>query len=336
MTILLTGGTGYIGSHIASVLLSKQYKVVIVDNLSNSTEDVVNNLLSLHLDADLHFIKGDVANKQQLDEIFSKQQIDAVIHLAGYKAVKESVSQPTKYYRNNIDSSLTLLEVMAAHDVTKLIFSSSATVYGSAAMPYDETMQIGQNITNPYGQTKFMIEQILKDACTADPKNKFTSLRYFNPIGAHPSGLLGEQPSDIPNNLMPYIQQVASGELKELHVFGDDYPTPDGTCLRDYIHVMDLAEAHVAALGKLQNGYAAYNIGTGKATSVLELMQAFEHVNDVSIPYVIDTRRSGDLAECYADTSLATAKLDWRASKTIEDACRDSWNFTNKLMDKKS
>ncbi len=336
MAVLLTGGTGYIGTHVASVLLDNGYSVVIVDNLSNSSKDVIAALKSLHSNAILTFIKGDVCDRQLLDEVFSKHQISGVIHLAGYKAVKESVEQPINYYRNNIDSSLTLLEIMAAHNVTKLIFSSSATVYGNEPTPYVESMEIGHGITNPYGQTKFIIEQILQDACLADLKNEFTSLRYFNPIGAHPSGLLGEQPSDIPNNLMPYIQQVASGKLKELHVFGDDYPTPDGTCIRDYVHVMDVAEAHVAALSMQQKGYAAYNIGTGKGTSVIELLKAFEQASNQPVPYVVDDRRDGDLAECYADTSLATARLGWQASRTIEDACRDSWNFINKLMDNRS
>ena len=336
MTILLTGGTGYIGSHIASVLLSKQHKVVIIDNLSNSSKEAVTRLLNLHPGADLQFIQGDVANKKLLEDVFAMHQIDGVIHLAGYKAVKESVEQPVKYYRNNIDSSLTLLEVMAAHDVTKLIFSSSATVYGNAPIPYIENTEIGHGISHPYGQTKFMIEQMLRDMCKAEPKNYFTSLRYFNPIGAHPSGLLGEYPSGIPNNLMPYVQQVAAGERSELHIFGNDYPTPDGTCLRDYVHVMDVAEAHIAALGKLKEGYSAYNIGTGQAVSVLGIVTAFENANDVSIPYVIDARRDGDLAEFYADVSLAADELGWHATRTIDDACRDSWNFTKHLMDTKS
>lgn len=336
MATLLTGGTGYIGSHIASVLLDRQAEVVIADNLSNSSEDVIANLRTLHPEANLNFVKGDVTDSSFLSDVFNKHQIDSVIHLAGYKAVKESVEQPTKYYRNNIDSSLTLLEVMATHNVTKLIFSSSATVYGNAPIPYVETMLIGHGIPHPYGQTKFMIEQILEDTCVAEAKNQFTSLRYFNPIGAHHSGLLGESPSGVPNNLMPYIQQVATGERDELHVFGNDYPTPDGTCLRDYVHVMDVAEAHVAALSKLKDGYSAYNIGTGKATSVLELIQAFERTNNLQIPYAIDKRRDGDLAEFYADVSLATSELAWKASRSIEDACRDSWNFIKQMKDKTS
>lgn len=336
MATLLTGGAGYIGSHIASVLLARQNEVVIVDNLSNSNQDVIANLRALHKDASLRFYSGDITNKEFLDELFNKHNIDSVVHLAGYKSVKESVEQPTKYYRNNIDSTLTLLEVMTDHNVTRLIFSSSATVYGDAPIPYVESMQIGHGIPHPYGQTKFMIEQILQDTCVAEPNNQFTSLRYFNPIGAHKSGLLGEQPSGIPNNLMPYIQQVAAGEREKLHVFGDDYSTPDGSCLRDYIHVMDVAEAHVAALNALQSGYSAYNIGTGTATSVLELIQAFEHSNDVDIPYVVDERRDGDLAEFYADVSLAASELNWQASRTIEEACRDSWNFINSLRGSKS
>ncbi len=334
MTILLTGGTGYIGSHIASVLLSKQHKVVIIDNLSNSSKEVVTRLLSLHPGADLQFIQGDVANKKLLEDVFAMHQIDGVIHLAGYKAVKESVDQPLLYYRNNIDTTLTLLETLKDHITTKLIFSSSATVYGDAPIPYQETMQIGSGITHPYGKTKFMIEEILKDTCAANLVSQVASLRYFNPIGAHPSGLLGEHPTDVPNNLMPYIQDVATGKRDKLHIFGDDYPTPDGTCLRDYIHVMDVADAHVKALEHSKSGYSAYNIGTGRATSVMELIKAFEQVNGVAIPYAVDGRRDGDLAEFYADVSLANSEFGWQASRTIEDACRDSWNFTKHLMEK--
>ncbi len=336
MTILLAGGAGYIGSHVASVLLEQDHHVIIIDDLSNSTDEVILNLRTLHPNASIEFIEGDVSNKQLLIELFANQQIDGVIHLAGYKSVKESVEEPLKYYRNNLAATLALLEIMSHYNVTNLVFSSSATVYGDAPVPYVEDMTLGNGITHPYGKTKFMIEQILQDICVADQNSKFVSLRYFNPIGAHPSGLLGESPTDTPNNLMPYIQNVASGKQSELHVFGNDYPTPDGSCIRDYVHVMDVAEAHVAALNHSNSRYSAYNIGTGKGISVLELIEVFEEVNQLQIPYTIDGRRSGDIAEFYADVSLAASALNWRASRSIEDACRDSWHFTKKLMESKS
>jgi len=326
MNILVTGGAGYIGSHTTTELINHGHHVVVVDNLSNSSAEVMNRLATITgQEIPLHVF--DVQDKPQLDALFAAEHFDAVIHFAGLKAVGESTEKPLSYYRNNIDSTLALLEVMDAHDVRKLVFSSSATVYGSAPIPYVETHPTGQGVTNPYGQTKYMIEQILHDVAAAQPKNEFSILRYFNPVGAHESGLIGEHPAGIPNNIMPFITQVATGTREKLSIFGNDYDTPDGTCKRDYIHVVDLARGHVAALEHLQAGAVAYNLGSGTSTSVLELVQAFTKASGQDIPYEFAPRRDGDLPEYYANAEKAAAELGWRTEKTISQACADSWRW---------
>jgi UDP-glucose 4-epimerase len=297
MNILVTGGAGYIGSHTAVELLNHQHTVVIVDNFSNSSPEVIKRLQNI-TGSDILFYKGDVQDKQVLKKIFDEQAIDAVIHFAGLKAVGESVAKPVVYYRNNIDSTLALCEVMQEKGIKKLIFSSSATVYGDPeGLPEKESYRTGQGITHPYGQTKYMIEQILRDVVVADPAWEITTLRYYNPIGAHASGNIGEDPNDIPNNLMPYITQVAVGRLDMLSVFGNDYDTPDGTGVRDYIHVVDLARGHVAALEHLKPSgrMEVYNLGTGHGVSVLEMIKAFEKASGKHIPYKIAERRPGDI-----------------------------------------
>lgn len=326
MNILVTGGAGYIGSHTIVELLAHNHNVVIVDNLSNSSKEVMNRLGAITgKDAPLHVF--DLQDKVRLDQLFQAESFDAVIHFAGLKAVGESVEKPLLYYRNNIDSTLTLLEVMDKYNVRKLVFSSSATVYGSAPVPYTETSPTGQGITNTYGQTKYMIEQILHDTAKANPANEFTILRYFNPVGAHESGLIGEHPNGTPNNLMPYITQVAVGKREKLSVFGDDYDTVDGTGVRDYIHVVDLARGHQAALEHSQPGITVYNLGTGRGVSVLQLIHAFERASGRTIPYQIEPRRPGDLPEYYADVQKAQDELGWKAEKTIDEACVDSWRW---------
>lgn len=327
-TILLPGGAGFIGSHIAAELLDRGYGVVIVDDLSNARADVMDRLERITGRRPV-FYRADMADRAALDRVFDENAIDAVIHLAGFKAVGESVQKPVAYYRNNLDTTLTLLEAMSAHGVKRLIFSSSATVYGAEnPVPYTEDMPRG-SCTNPYGWTKSMIEQILSDACVADPELSVVCLRYFNPVGAHESGLIGEMPNGIPNNLMPYITQTAVGIRKELSVFGDDYPTPDGTGVRDYIHVVDLAKGHVAAIdfATTRTGWEAINLGTGHGTSVLELVHAFEKANGVPVPHRIAPRRSGDLAFCYANVDKAARLLNWHAEKSVEDMCRDAWRW---------
>ncbi|MDV6344834.1 UDP-glucose 4-epimerase GalE [Nitrosomonas sp. Is37] len=329
MNILVTGGAGYIGSHTIIELINNGHDVIIIDNLSNSSKEAVTRTEKI-VGKVLTFYEKDVRDKQALEEIFSKHQIDGVIHFAGLKAVGESVKVPLKYYNNNLISTVSLLEIMESHDVKQLVFSSSATVYGDpASVPIKESATLPAKVTNSYGQTKLIIETMLMDLVITNNDWQITALRYFNPIGAHESGTIGEDPSDIPNNLMPYVSQVAVGKLKELSVFGNDYPTRDGTGVRDYIHVADLAKAHVAALSTpaTPNKYRAINIGTGKGTSVLELVNAFEHASGVKIPYKIADRRLGDIAECYADSSLAQSILGWQAQKTIEDACADSWRW---------
>ena len=309
--------------------------MVIADDLSNARPDVMDRLEKITGRRPV-FYRMDMADRTALERVFTENAIDAVIHLAGFKAVGESVQKPVAYYRNNLDTTLTLLETMAAHGVKKLIFSSSATVYGMEnPVPYTEDMPRG-NCTNPYGWTKSMIEQILSDACAADPELSVVCLRYFNPVGAHESGLIGEMPNGIPNNLMPYITQTAAGIRAELSVFGNDYPTPDGTGVRDYIHVVDLAKGHVAAIdyADTHTGWEAINLGTGRGTSVLELVHAFEKVNGVPVPHRIAPRRSGDLAFCYANVDKAARLLHWHAEKSVEDMCRDSWRwqeYANKL-----
>lgn len=334
MKILLTGGAGYIGSHTCVELLEKGYEAVIADDFSNSKPEVVNRIKEITgKTVDLYSI--DVGNYEKLDRLFSEQPIDAVIHFAGYKAVGESCRKPLMYYRNNIDASLTLLEVMEKHNVNKIVFSSSATVYGeNNPVPYKETMPI-TGCTNPYGWTKLMIEQILRDASNANDKLSVVLLRYFNPIGAHPSGRIGEDPSGIPNNLLPYIAKVATGKLPSLGIFGNDFPTKDGTGVRDYIHVVDLAKGHVAALEYADKftGAEAINLGSGKGHSVLDVVSTFSRVNNIEIPYEIKGRRAGDLAEYYADAEKAKKLLGWTAEKSLEDMCRDLWNWQSNNPD---
>ncbi len=333
-TILLTGGAGFIGSHTAVELINAGYETVIVDDLSNSTEDVLDRIEQI-TGIRPHFYKCDCADKCAMETVFQNYNIDAVIHFAGFKAVGESVQKPLMYYRNNIDTTLTVLELMEKYGVTRFVFSSSATVYGAnAASPLTENAPTGA-CTNPYGQTKHMIEQILCDAAKACPELSVVLLRYFNPIGAHESGLIGERPNGIPNNLMPYITQVAAGIREKLSVFGNDYPTPDGTGVRDYIHVTDLAKGHVAALNYAKNhtGAESFNLGTGTGYSVLDIVTAFEKANNLTIPYEIAPRRSGDVAAYFADVSKAAALLNWRAEKTLEDMCRDSWNWQRSITE---
>ena len=330
MNILVTGGCGYIGSHTCCELLNKGHNVIIIDNLSNSKKEVVNYIKEI-TGRDVTLYIADVCDKDLLRKIFNENKIDSVIHFAGYKAVGESVKLPLKYYRNNLDSTLSLCEVMSEFDCKNLVFSSSATVYGiPKKLPIKEDFPL--STTNPYGTTKLMIERILKDLYTSDNTWHIALLRYFNPIGAHSSGLLGEDPNGIPNNLMPYIVKVATGELECLSIFGDDYDTKDGTGVRDYIHVVDLALGHIAAIEKIDKepGVYTYNLGTGVGYSVLELVKTFSKVNNIIVNYKIAPRRPGDIAECYADTTKASDELHWHATKTIEDMCRDSYNFAIK------
>ena len=328
MRILVTGGMGYIGSHTCVELLNLGMEVVIVDNLANSNPEVLNRIETITGKRPA-FYELDVCDEAALSKVFEENAIDAVIHFAGMKAVGESVAIPERYYSNNLGSTLTLCRVMAKYNVKKIIFSSSATVYsGDNEMPLRETSKTG-TCTNPYGWTKYMGEQILRDIAFADKEWSVVLLRYFNPIGAHASGLMGEDPKGIPNNLMPYISQVAVGRRDHLSVFGDDYDTPDGTGVRDYIHVVDLAKGHVAAIAYAQNntGAEVFNLGTGTGYSVLDMVKAFERVNGVPVPYEITPRRPGDLATCYADPAKSREKLGWVAEKTLEDMCRDTWNW---------
>ncbi len=331
MNILVTGGVGYIGSHTCVELLQAGHRVVIADNLSNSKPQVVEHIATITGKAPT-FYKIDVADRSALREIFESEAIDVVIHFAGFKAVGESCRLPLRYYRNNLDSTLTLLELMGEYGCHRLVFSSSATVYGADnPAPYEETMP-AYTSSSPYGRTKLMIEQILRDYAAADPQFSAVLLRYFNPIGAHPSGLLGDDPAGIPNNLMPYVVRVAAGQLEKLTIFGNDYATPDGTCLRDYLHVMDLARGHLLAMdyAMTHTGAEAVNLGTGQGTSVLALVETFIDVNGVPVPYVIGPRREGDLDKCWADPGKAEALLGWRAELSLAQMCRDSWNFVKR------
>ncbi len=331
MKLLVTGGTGFIGSHTVVALIEAGHEVVIVDNLVNSQRNVVTKIKRITGVKPL-FYKVDVAHEKGLRKVFSEHKFDAVIHFAGLKAVGESVEKPLMYYRNNLDSTITLLELMREFEVKNILFSSSATVYGTPKrVPLKEEDPIG-GTTNPYGTTKLFIEQILMDFVAANPGFKAVSLRYFNPIGAHPSKLLGESPSDIPNNIMPYISRVANGKLSHLNVFGDDYETPDGTGIRDYVHVMDLAYGHLLALKAFEfdHAYNVYNLGTGKGTSVLELVHLYEKANRLKIPYVIGPRRSGDIAESFADISKAKTELGFVPQYTVKDACRHAYLFEKK------
>ena len=324
MKILVTGGCGYIGSHTCVELLNSDYDVVVVDNLSNSKEDVIGKIESI-TGKKVKFYKEDVCNYEALNSIFDNEKIDAVIHFAGFKAVGESVSKPLMYYRNNLDSTLTLLEVMGSHNCKRIVFSSSATVYGKPhKLPITEDFPL--QTTNPYGSTKLMIEMILQDLYKSDNEWSIAILRYFNPIGAHKSGLIGENPNGIPNNLMPYIVKVANKELECLNIFGNDYNTIDGTGVRDYIHVVDLSHGHVLALQNM-HGLNIYNLGTGKGTSVLELVNTFEKVNGVTIKKKIVARRPGDIDACFASCDKAFKELGFKAQYNIEDMCRDAYHF---------
>lgn len=332
-SVLLSGGTGFIGSHTAVALIEAGENVILADDLSNSAEDVPDRIETI-TGKRPRFYRVDVQERGAVEKIFDQNEISAVIHFAGFKAVGESVQKPLVYYRNNLDTTLTLLEVMARHGGKRFVFSSSATVYGvGGEVPFMETTPTG-GCTNPYGWTKYMSEQILRDAAGANPELSVVILRYFNPIGAHESGLLGEKPSGVPNNLMPYITQVAAGMRKELSVFGDDYPTPDGTGVRDYVHVTDLARGHVAALRYAENhtGAETFNLGTGRGYSVLEVVRAFEEANGVCVPYRIAPRRSGDLAVCFAGTEKARQILGWQTEKSLADMCRDAWHWQLRCM----
>ena len=331
MSILVTGGAGYIGSHTVVELLNRGQEVVIVDNFYNAKPEVLKRI-EIITGKQPHFYELDVLDETKLNAIFKQHSITAVIHFAGYKAVGESVSQPLMYYHNNLNSTLTLIKVMLAHQVYQLVFSSSATVYGNPSkMPLVETDPVG-GTTNPYGSTKLINEMIIEDVVKANPKFQAMILRYFNPIGAHPSGFIGEDPQGIPNNLMPFITQVAIGKRPFVSIYGNDYPTVDGTGVRDYIHVVDLALGHLAALAKLKDnpGFAVYNLGTGKGTSVLEMVKAFEQATGMTISYKIVARRPGDIAVSYADANKALKELGWKTEKTVLDACKDSWHWQQK------
>ena len=328
MKVLLAGGAGYIGSHTCVELIEAGHSVVVADNFSNSCPEAIRRVEEI-TGATVPLYEADVCDSAAVEKIFSENELDAVIHFAGLKAVGESVEKPLLYYRNNIDSTLTLLEAMKKHGVNNFIFSSSATVYGTPeTVPLVETMPTGSP-TNPYGWTKLMMEQILTDTANAYPEMSVVILRYFNPIGAHESGRIGEDPNGIPNNLMPFITQVAAGRLPQLGVFGDDYPTHDGTGVRDYIHVVDLAKGHVKAIDYSgeHKGVEIINLGTGTGYSVLDIVKAFEKVNNIKIPYVIKPRRAGDIAECFANADKAWEVLGWKAEKNLEDMCYDSWNW---------
>jgi len=325
MKILVTGGLGFIGSHTCVSLLAKGHIVAVVDNLCNSKIAVLDRLRKI-TNRDIEFFYSDATNEEDIKKVFIKQKFDGVIHFAGLKAVGESVEKPLSYYYNNVVSTMVLMKICLKYSVKKFVFSSSATVYGENKVPFTEDMHLLPSL-NPYGETKKISEKILEDTWKANRDMSITCLRYFNPVGAHESGLIGEDPNGIPNNLMPYITQVAKGKREKLSVFGNDYPTPDGTGVRDYIHVMDLAEAHVVALEKLNEGFHVYNVGTGKGVSVLGLIQAFEKVNKLKIPYQIVDRRPGDIAESYADASKIKNDLGWETKRDLKDMCRDAWNF---------
>jgi UDP-glucose 4-epimerase len=332
--ILVTGGAGYIGSHTCVELLAAGYEIVVIDNLDNSSQEALDRVQRL-TGKPLQFYQADIRDREALTSIFSAHAIESVIHFAGLKAVGESVSHPLLYYRNNVAGTLTLLETMAGAGIKSIVFSSSATVYGDpATVPIREDFPL--TATNPYGRTKLMIEEILRDLWEADREWNITLLRYFNPVGAHASGQLGEDPKGIPNNLMPYVSQVAVGRREKLAVFGNDYPTPDGTGVRDYIHVTDLAQGHIAALRhaakrrRVENGYPSvptYNLGTGRGYSVLEMVHAFEKASGRKVPYIITDRRPGDIAACYADPSLANRELGWQAKRGLEEMCADTWRW---------
>lgn len=334
MAVLVTGGAGYIGSHTVVELLEKGEEVVIIDDFSNSKSSVLDAIKEI-TKKDFKFYEGNYLNRELLEKIFEENRIDSVINFAGFKAVGESVQKPLEYYHNNVFGAINLLEVMKKYNVKNFIFSSSATVYGDPEkVPLDENCKIG-GTTNPYGTSKLFIEQILQDLYKSDNTWNIVILRYFNPVGAHKSGLIGEEPQGIPNNLMPYIVRVAAGILKELSIFGNDYDTEDGTGVRDYIHVVDLAKGHIAALDKLEkekHGMFIYNLGTGNGYSVLGMVQAFEKATGKKVPYRIVERRAGDIAKCYSNVEKAEKELNWKAEKGIEEMCRDSWKYIEKKI----
>lgn len=334
MTILVTGGAGFIGSHTVIELLSAGQQVVIVDNLCNSSQESLNRVKQI-TGKDVIFYQGDILDKSFLDAVFAKYSIDSVIHFAGLKAVGESVTKPISYYQNNVQGTLTLLDAMKDANVFKLVFSSSATVYGDpASLPIKEDFPVG-GTTNPYGTSKLMVEMVLQDVAKSDPRWAFVILRYFNPVGAHISGLIGEDPNGIPNNLLPYISQVGVGKLKALAVFGDDYDTPDGTGVRDYIHVVDLAIGHLKALNRINTatGVFIYNLGTGNGYSVLDMVKAFELASQQNIPYNVSPRREGDIAACYAAPEKALSELDWKAERGLEQMMVDTWRWQSNNPD---
>lgn len=331
MKILLTGGTGYIGSHTAVELINNGHEVEILDNLYNSKVTVLDKIKEI-TGTKPKFYEVDMLDREALDKVFAEGNYDIVFHFAGLKAVGESVEKPVLYYRNNLGSTVNMLECMQKYKVNKLIFSSSATVYGTQpVVEYTETMQTGIGITNPYSRSKYMIEEIIKDVAISNPEFEATVLRYFNPVGAHPSGLIGEDPNDIPNNLMPIIMKVSRGELPCLNIYGDDYETPDGTGVRDYIHIVDLVKGHVAAMEKMKPGVSAYNLGSGKGVSVLEMVAAFEKESGEKLNTKIAPRRAGDLAEFYANSEKAEKELGWKTELTIADAMRDTINYLKHL-----
>lgn len=333
MRVLVTGGAGYIGSHSVLALLEQGHTPVVIDNLSNSSFESLSRVSQL-TSKEIEFHEFNLCDEDRLSAFLEHESFEAILHFAGFKAVGESTEKPLKYYSNNVGSTVSLLKaIQATSNPTppKFIFSSSATVYGSSTeLPLTESSKTGEGITNPYGFTKYVCEQILKDVALANPAFQAIALRYFNPIGSHKSGLIGEDPKDIPNNLAPYITQVASGKLSKLSVFGDDYDTPDGTGVRDYIHVMDVAEGHVAALNYMEPGFVAVNLGTGSGTSVFDLISSFEEAVGKKIPYAVTPRRPGDIAACYADTSLAMELFSWKAKRGISEACLDAWRWQSK------
>jgi len=333
--ILITGGCGFIGSHTTIELIQNGYDCIIIDNFSNSNSNILPKLEKI-CQKSIKFQKIDMVNKVDLEKVFENNNINCVIHFAGLKAVSESQQKPLHYYQNNLVSTLNLLEIMQKYNCKKLIFSSSATVYGNSSSPLTEKSSTGVGITNPYGQTKYMIEQILEDYCKSDKNMRIISLRYFNPIGAHPSGLIGENPNGIPNNIMPFIMRVALQNntmhffddiYKKIQIFGNDYNTKDGTAIRDYIHVDDLAKGHLKALANIKKGYDVFNLGTGKGTSVLELIQTFSKTNNLQIPFSYSPKRTGDLETVFCNCEKAYKLLGWKCNKTLEDACKDCWNF---------
>ncbi|QSX09190.1 UDP-glucose 4-epimerase GalE [Alkalibacter rhizosphaerae] len=328
MNILVTGGLGFIGSHTVVELMENGHDVVIVDNLANSKLSVLGKLKKI-IGAEVAFYMVDATDEEAMEQVFESHSFDGVIHFAGLKAVGESVEKPLEYYYNNLVSTMVVSKLCVQHQVNRLVFSSSATVYGNQPSPLKEEMEL-KRTTNPYGETKAMSERILEDAAAAHPELAVSLLRYFNPVGAHKSGLIGEDPNGIPNNLMPFVTKVAKGVLPKLSVFGKDYETIDGTGVRDYIHVVDLAKGHVKAIEKMQDGVQVYNLGTGRGTSVLELVHAFMEINQVEVPYQIVDRRPGDIAVCFADASKAKEELDWQTTLGIDDMVRDAWNFEQK------